>query len=158
MTQNALTLVQGLSDVHGNGTHSITIGKTTKTLTTEAGLVASASFRKLFLSSLPTQVAFEKATHGNYRAAVEIMGLVVGKAAMNFLQPKEGEQWKKGAVLMLAEKVLEKAAGAKGYSQKQLVVRSLAKAITEQLATRAAAVEEAAKAKALELANQQAGQ
>jgi hypothetical protein len=133
-----------LTDTKTNGLHNVAIGKRSVTLTTEAALVGSAAFAKLFLQSVPTMLAFEKAGHGNYRAAVEIMALAAPAAAMKFLAPKAGEAWKKGAVLTLAEKVLEREAGAKGYTKKQLVARSLAKAIVESLAAKEAAIMAAA--------------
>jgi hypothetical protein len=136
-----------LSDTAANGLHQIAVGKKTKELTTEAALVSSAAFAKLFLSSVPTMLAFEKATHGNYRAAVEILSLAAHSTAIKFLQPKEGQSWKKGAVLTLAEKVLERESGAKGYTKKQLVARSLARALVDKLATVSAEVEAAAAAK-----------
>lgn len=142
MTQFALAT---LSDTKTNGVHNITIGKKTVELTTEAAMVSSAAFAKLFMSSVPTMLAFEKAGHGNYRAAVEIMALAAPAAAMKFLTPKDGA-WKKGSVLTLAEKVLEREPTGKGYTKKQLVARSLAKAIVEQLATKEAAIKAAAEA------------
>ena len=136
-----------LTDTKTNGVHTVTIGKKTTELTTEAAMVASASFAKLFMQSVPTMLAFEKAGHGNYRAAVEIMALAAPAAAMKFLTPKDGA-WKKGSVLTLAEKVVEREATGKGYTKKQLVARSLAKAIVEQLATKEAAIKAAADAAA----------
>lgn len=136
-----------LTDTKTNGVHSVAIGKKTVELTTEAAMVASASFAKLFMRSVPTMLAFEKAGHGNYRAAVEIMALAAPAAAMKFLTPQDGA-WKKGSVLTLAEKVLEREATGKGYTKKQLVARSLAKAIVEQLAAKEAAIKAAAEANA----------
>lgn len=136
-----------LTDTKTNGVHTVTIGKKTTELTTEAAMVASAAFAKLFMQSVPTMLAFEKAGHGNYRAAVEIMALAAPAAAMKFLTPKDGA-WKKGSVLTLAEKVLEREATGKGYTKKQLVARSLAKAIVEQLAAKEAAIKAAADAAA----------
>lgn len=140
MSQLSLT-IRSIGDVQGNATHAITVGKSTVELTTEAALVKSAAFRKLFLTTLPTQLAFEKAAHGNYRAAVEILGLVAGKAVVKAIGPSGEAPWKKGAVLNLAEKVLDKPAGAKGYTSSQLVVRSLAKAIIERLTQREATIQ-----------------
>jgi hypothetical protein len=136
--------IANLTDTTNNGVHTITVGKGTKEMTTEAALVSSPAFAKLFLASVPTMLAFDKAAHGNYRAAVEIMALGADKATMTFLQPKPGQQWKKGSVLTLAEKVLDRESGAKGYTKKQLVARSLAKAITDKLSAAAAVIEEAA--------------
>ena len=136
-----------LTDTKTNGVHSVAIGKKTVELTTEAAMVASASFAKLFMQSVPTMLAFEKAGHGNYRAAVEIMALAAPAAALKFLTPKDGA-WKKGSVLTLAEKVLEREATGKGYTKKQLVARSLAKAIVEQLAANEAAIKASADASA----------
>ena len=136
-----------LTDTKTNGVHSVAIGKKTVELTTEAAMVASASFAKLFMQSVPTMLAFEKAGHGNYRAAVEIMALAAPAAALKFLTPKDGA-WKKGSVLTLAEKVLEREATGKGYTKKQLVARSLAKAIVEQLAAKEAAIKASADASA----------
>ena len=136
-----------LTDTKTNGVHSVAIGKKTVELTTEAAMVASASFAKLFMQSVPTMLAFEKAGHGNYRAAVEIMALAAPAAALKFLTPKDGA-WKKGSVLTLAEKVLEREATGKGYTKKQLVARSLAKAIVEQLAAKEEAIKASADASA----------
>jgi hypothetical protein len=121
-----------LTDAKSNGVHQLTIGKKTVSLTTEAALVTSSAFAKMFMQSVPTMLAFEKAGHGNYRAAVEIMSLCAPAAAIKFLTPKDGV-WKKGSVLTLAEKVIEREATGKGYTKKQLVARSLAKAIIERL-------------------------
>jgi hypothetical protein len=138
----ALSLsVAQLGDTKGNATHALTIGKKTANLTTEAALVASASFRTLFMQSVPSMLAFEKAKHGNYRAAVEIMSLVAAKAVVQLLEPAPIKdvngtrpgQWKKGSVITLAEQVMKKEAGAKGFTKKQLLVRSLATAIIEGL-------------------------
>lgn len=139
MSQLAIA-IKSLGDVQGSATHAIKVGKSTVELTTEAALVKSAAFRKLFLTTLPTQLAFEKAAHGNYRAAVEILGIVAGKAVVKAIGPSGDAPWKKGAVLNLAEKVLDKPAGAKGYTSSQLVVRSLAKAIIERLTQREEAI------------------
>lgn len=146
MSQAFEVAVKSLGDMQGNATHAIKVGKSEVTLTTEAALVKSATFRKLFLQSVPTQIAFSKAAHGNYRAAVEILSIVAGKAVTKAIGPAEGQAWKKGAVLNLAEKVLDKPAGAKGYTASQLTVRSLAKALTERLTQASAEVEAAAAA------------
>lgn len=136
-----------LTDTGSNGIHAVTIGKKTVQLTTEAALVSSAAFAKLFMQSVPTMLAFEKAGHGNYRAAVEILSLAAPAAAIKFLTPKDGT-WKKGSVLTLAEKVLEREPTGKGYTKKQLVARSLAKAIVEQLTAKEEAIKAAKEAAA----------
>lgn len=135
-----------LSDTKANGLHHVSIGKKSVELTTEAAMVASSAFAKLYMQSVPTMLAFEKASHGNYRAAVEILSLAAPAAAIKFLAPKEGTPWKKGAVLTLAEKVLEREATGKGYTKKQLVARSLATALLEKLAAREEAIKAAAAA------------
>jgi hypothetical protein len=134
-----------LTDTKSNGVHSVTIGKKSVELTTEAAMVASSAFAKLFMQSVPTMLAFEKAGHGNYRAAVEILALAAPAAAMKFLQPKDGV-WKKGSVLTLAEKVIEREPTGKGYTKKQLVARSLATAIITKLAAKEEAIKAAAEA------------
>lgn len=135
---NTLPALRGMSDLSGNITHSVKVGQKQRELTTEAALVQSAAFSKAFLQDLPSRIALEKARHGNYRAAVEILTILAGLAVAKAIGPKTNDDgtpgtWKKGAVLNLAEKTLDKPAGAKGFSTKALRIRSFASALIEAL-------------------------
>lgn len=125
-------IVSTPADTAGNSIVAVDHGKKgTVQCTIEAALVGSAAFAKRYVSEVPVAAAFVKATHGNFRAAVEIVSLGASAAILKTVAPHDGKPWTKGRLLLLCELVLDREAPAKGWTSKPQTARALARKLQE---------------------------
>ena len=104
-------------------------GKTLKAVELATALVIGGKHVAEQMKEAGFALAVKKAENGNYRAAVEILALGVTAGTVKALAPEEGKFWTKNRVGLLAEKVMERPSGAKGYSKAQRSARTMAQII-----------------------------
>lgn len=125
-------IVSTPTDTEGNSIVPVRHGaKGEVQCTIEAALVGNAAFAKRYISEVPAASAFVKATHGNFRAAVEIVSLGASAVILKNVAPHAGKPWTKGRLLLLCELVLDREPPAKGWPAKAQAARALARKLQE---------------------------
>ena len=130
MEQSTNTAV---STIQLPGTFALTTGKKVTHVELETAFVVGGKQAATFIKHHGIQSAITKAKNGYYKAAAEIIGFAADAATKKFCAPAEGQAWKKGAIIMLAEKTLERPSGAKGYTGKQIEGRRMARMVLDAL-------------------------
>lgn len=110
---------------------TVTVGKRLVTMTVEAAMVKGGKACQTELRDIAMDVAISKATHGNFKAAAQIVLFAVPAAVAEFLMPA-GATWTKNDVQSLvARTLLCVPKSAKGWNSNQLRGRAMAQALTD---------------------------
>ena len=113
-------------------TFALKVGKNTRDIAAETALAIGHKDAMLALQNLAFKAAFENTKHGRYRAAAEIMGFAAHATQLKAVKPETGD-WNKARIGMLAELVLGRKAPDKGWPQRALLGRAMAKLVSDMI-------------------------
>jgi hypothetical protein len=111
--------------------YSIKVGTKERLVTAETVMVKGGKLAAHLLEEVGFASAYTKAQHGNFRAAVEIMGFGATPSQLKATAPQPNEAgqvvWSRARVAMLAELVLDrKPAEGKVWSKQAIKGRTMA--------------------------------
>lgn len=115
-----------------SNTVALKVGTKEKHVEIATAFVLGGKTVQNMLADVGFKSAVKSASNGNYKAAVEIIGLALGAATIKAIAPQNGV-WRKTDVMFLAQKAVDRTlpANSKGWSKNAMKGRSMARMILD---------------------------